>query len=158
MWVCQRAGPTTVSVATPQGRFMNRVLFVAGLVAICITGCSSPAGSTTRAAQPATTTTAPPATQPADGKKQIQLKVTTTGKANVTYGTSGGMSQAEVDQNWSQVLESDKAFEIITLTVTNGDLNKKNDVTCEIVVDGTSVQKQSGTGTAAMASCNHTIS
>lgn len=140
---------------------MKATAIPAGIIIACLafTGCSS-GGSTTPAAAPAggASSSAPAAQKPADGKTKIDLKVTADSSVNITYGTSGGMSQAESKGSWTQTLETTKAFEVVTLTVTNADLQKKNNVTCEILVNGASVQKQSGTGTAAMANCMHTLS
>lgn len=97
-------------------------------------------------------------TQAADGKRSIELKVTTKGKAQVTYVTGGGTSSEEIKADWSKTLETDKSFEIVSVSVINGDFAKSNNVTCEILVDGQSVEKQSGSGTSAMANCTTTVS
>jgi uncharacterized protein YceK len=83
-----------------------------------------------------------------------EFKVTTTGKANVMWGTTSGTSQKEIGKgNWSQKVTL-KSFDGATLIVTNGDFMKSVKVTCEILIDGVSKSKNSAEGQSASASCN----
>ena len=152
---------------------MKTASAVVAITCVEISGCSS-GGAATSAPAPATSapaaTSAPTTTSSApqetatqtetpapSGKTTIEFKVTTQGKANVAYGTTGGISQLEITKNWSKKVESDQAFDAVNLTVTNASL-KKNNVTCEVLIDGKSVRKNSGSGLAAAASCTATIS
>lgn len=100
-----------------------------------------------------TSTEAPTTEADADGI-YATYKVTTTGKASVSWANSSGMSQKEVKAgSWSKKIKLDD-FDIATLTVTNGDFMKKVKVTCEILINGVSKSKNSASGTAAIASCS----
>lgn len=90
----------------------------------------------------------------ADKGTTAEFKVTTTGKANVMWGTTSGTSQKEISKgNWSQKVTL-KSFDGATLIVTNGDFMKSVKVTCEILINGVSKSKNSAEGQSASASCN----
>ncbi|MHC6219827.1 hypothetical protein [Arthrobacter sp. MMS24-S77] len=82
---------------------------------------------------------------------KIDYVVTVTGKAHVSYWTEGGMSTEDIAANWKKNVTA-KGFNLSSLTVT-GDYTSPSNVTCEILVDGQSVSKNSGSGTTAMANC-----
>lgn len=83
---------------------------------------------------------------------KIEYIVTTTGPAKVTYWNGDGSSNEDISADWKkEVTASGLSFS--TLSVT-GDFSADTTVTCEILVDGASVSKNSGSGTAAMASCS----
>ncbi|MBT2513399.1 DUF4190 domain-containing protein [Arthrobacter sp. ISL-30] len=83
---------------------------------------------------------------------KIGYVVTVTGKAHVSYWTEGGMSTEDITGNWNKDVTS-TGFSMGSVTVT-GDYANPTTVTCEILVDGQSVAKNSGSGTSAMASCS----
>jgi len=85
---------------------------------------------------------------------KIEYVVTTTGPANVNYWNGTGSSNEDISANWKKDVTA-KGFEITSLTVS-GDFGSNAKVTCEILVDGVSVSKNSGSGTGAMASCSGT--
>lgn len=83
---------------------------------------------------------------------KIEYVVTTTGPAKVTYWNGDGSSNEDISADWKkEVTASGLSFS--TLSVT-GDFTADTSVTCEILVDGASVSKNSGSGTSAMASCS----
>lgn len=83
---------------------------------------------------------------------QIEYVVTANGKAHVSYWTSAGTSSADITSNWKKDVTA-KGFEFSSLTVT-GDYSGASKVTCEVLVDGKSVSKNSGSGSMALASCS----
>lgn len=94
----------------------------------------------------------------ASAKHAIQYKVTTNGAATVHYWTPDGSSQADVAAEWSKDVTS-TGFTSALVTVTSSDYqNKDAAVSCEILIDGKSVAKHTGSGTAATASCTATAS
>jgi hypothetical protein len=89
----------------------------------------------------------------ATAKHTIQYKVTTNGAATVTYWAPGGSSQADVTAPWSKDVTS-TGFTSASLMVTASDYqNKSAAVSCEILIDGKSVAKNTGNGSMASASC-----
>ncbi len=87
---------------------------------------------------------------------QIEYVVTTTGAAHVSYWSGGGTSTEDITAGWKKTVTA-KGFDISSLIVT-GDVMNPSQVSCEILVDGASVSKNSGTGTAATASCTGSTS
>lgn len=85
---------------------------------------------------------------------KIEYVVTTTGPAHVSYWSGNGSSNEDISANWKKEVVA-KGFDIASLTVS-GDIGGDASVTCEILVDGTSVSKNSGSGSGAMASCSGT--
>ncbi|MHC6231749.1 hypothetical protein ACX5I6_19630 [Arthrobacter sp. MMS24-T111] len=83
---------------------------------------------------------------------KVEYVVTTTGPAKVTYWNGNGSSNEDIAANWKKDLTA-KGISFSTLSVT-GDFSATTSVTCEILVDGASVSKNSGSGTGAMASCS----
>ncbi|MDQ0676070.1 putative PurR-regulated permease PerM [Pseudarthrobacter siccitolerans] len=83
---------------------------------------------------------------------KIEYVVTSTGKANVTYWNGDGSSNEEITADWKKEVTA-TGLGLSTLTVT-GDFAAATSVTCEILVDGVSTSKNSGSGTGAMASCS----
>ena len=83
---------------------------------------------------------------------KIEYVVTTTGPAKVTYWNGDGSSNEDIAADWKKEITA-KGLSFSTLSVT-GDFSAATSVTCEILVDGASVSKNSGSGTAAMASCS----
>ncbi|GAB3270188.1 hypothetical protein GCM10027449_05010 [Sinomonas notoginsengisoli] len=94
----------------------------------------------------------------ASAKHTIQYKVASNGAASVHYWTPGGSSQTDIAADWSKDVTS-TGFTSALLTVTSSDFqNKAAAVSCEIVIDGKSVAKNTGSGAAASASCSATAS
>lgn len=89
-----------------------------------------------------------------NAEHKVEYVVTTTGPAKVSYWNGDGSSNEDIAADWKKELTV-KGFEITSLSVT-GDFSAESSVTCEILVDGNSVSKNSGSGTAAMASCSGT--
>lgn len=85
---------------------------------------------------------------------KIEYVVTTTGPAKVSYWNGDGSSNEDIAADWKKDVTA-TGFGISSLTVT-GDFLSGSSVTCEILVDGQSVSKNSGSGTGAMASCSGT--
>ncbi|MGJ3189611.1 hypothetical protein [Paenarthrobacter sp. FR1] len=85
---------------------------------------------------------------------KVEYVVTTTGPAKVTFWNGDGSSNEDITADWKKEL-SVAGFGVTSLTVT-GDFTSEASVTCEILVDGASVSKNTGSGTGAMASCSGT--
>ncbi|MGO4433962.1 hypothetical protein AB4Y88_11885 [Paenarthrobacter sp. RAF9] len=83
---------------------------------------------------------------------KVEYVVTTTGPAHVSYWNGDGSSNEDITADWKKELTT-TGLSITSLTVS-GDFSAESSVTCEILVDGTSVSKNTGSGTAAMASCS----
>jgi hypothetical protein len=82
----------------------------------------------------------------------------TSKKGSVTYNTDGGTTIEQANETalpWSKTLKVKGLFSVYTLSVQNG-LSQKGNVTCSIEVDGKVVKSATGTGEAAIASCDHT--
>lgn len=85
---------------------------------------------------------------------KIEYVVTTSGPAKVSYWNGDGSSNEDIAADWKKEITA-TGLSFSTLSVT-GDFSAATSVTCEILVDGASVSKNSGSGTAAMASCSGT--
>ncbi len=89
----------------------------------------------------------------AAGKFMATFTVTTTGKATVTWGSVDGVQQEEIKKGtWTREADLGE-FEVSSLMVVAVDFDKPVTVTCEIVVNGVSKSKDTGTGNSASASC-----
>jgi hypothetical protein len=85
---------------------------------------------------------------------KIEYVVTTTGPANVTYSTGDGSSAEDITADWKKEVTA-TGFSINSLSVI-GAAGSDSTVACEILVDGVSVSKNSGTGKGAMTACSAT--
>lgn len=83
---------------------------------------------------------------------KIEYVVTSTGNANVTYWNGDGSSTEEITADWKKEVTA-TGLGFSTLMVT-GDFAAESSVSCEIIVDGVSTSKNTGSGTGAMASCS----
>jgi hypothetical protein len=83
---------------------------------------------------------------------KVEYVVTTTGPAHVSYWNGNGSSNEDIAADWKKELTT-TGFNVTSLTVS-GDFGSDSSVTCEILVDGTSVSKNTGSGSGAMASCS----
>lgn len=123
---------------------------------LLIAGCSA---SAEPPANPPGNTTAPAGESssetPASDDVAV-LKVTTTGKATVTWGSTGGTSQDEITKNWTEEVKLNESFDAVTLSVVSTDFNKSVTVTCEILIGGESKVKNQGKGKVASANCTTT--
>jgi hypothetical protein len=92
----------------------------------------------------------------ANAPHSIQYKITTNGAAAVNYWTPSGTSQTDITTAWTKDVTS-TGFTSALVSVTASDIqNSSASVSCEIIIDGKSVAKNTGTGAAAMATCNAT--
>jgi hypothetical protein len=85
---------------------------------------------------------------------KVTYKVTTNGKANITYGASSGTSTEDISKDWTKD-QTITGWDGVSLTVT-GDMDGATKVSCEVLVDGKSQSKNSGSGNMASASCDAT--
>ncbi len=83
---------------------------------------------------------------------KVEYVVTTTGPAHVTYWNGSGSSTEDITADWKKELTT-TGFSVTSLSVS-GDFASDSSVTCEILVDGTSVSKNTGSGSGAMATCS----
>lgn len=83
---------------------------------------------------------------------KVVYKVTTNGKANITYGASSGTSTEDITKDWTKT-QTITGWDGVSLTVT-GDMDGATKVSCEILVDGKSEATNSGSGDMASASCD----
>jgi hypothetical protein len=83
----------------------------------------------------------------------VEYVVTTTGPASVSYWTGGGTSMEDVTAGWKKTITS-KDINITSLTVTGDYSDKTAAVSCEILVDGKSTAKNTGSGAGANPSCS----
>lgn len=130
-------------------------LLAAFAAAFLLAGCgSSPTNEVKGDNTGEDTTTTQTSEAPADEGTTATFKVTTTGKASVSWGTGSGMSQDEVKKgSWTKKVKLDDGFDVATLTVTSSDYLKSQTVTCEILLNGVSKAKNSSKGKMAIANC-----
>ena len=143
---------------------MRRIVS-AWLALLLLAGCSAASPGASDA--PGGDGTEPAASVPADdtaaddtaaddtaaGKFMATFTVTTTGKATVTWGSVDGVQQEEIKKGtWTREADLGE-FEVSSLMVVAVDFDKPVTVTCEIVVNGVSKSKDTGTGNSASASC-----
>lgn len=93
------------------------------------------------------------ADQALNSEHKVEYVVTTNGKASVSYWTSGGTSNEDVTAGWKKE-QTVKNSDFVSLVVTGDFSNAAAKVGCEILFDGKSISKNSGTGQGAMASCS----
>src|SRR5215207_5231670 len=81
----------------------------------------------------------------------VEFVVTSVGKSRVSYSTGGSTSTADSTGTWkkSATMTGSKT---ISLSVT-ADRNTPDELSCEIIVDGQSLSKNTGSGTGATAAC-----
>lgn len=83
----------------------------------------------------------------------VEYVVTTSGPATVSYWTPGGTSQEDITADWKKSITS-KEFNITSLSVTGSYSDAAAAVSCEILIDGKSAGKNTGSGTGAYALCS----
>ncbi len=136
---------------------MTKILLSCTAAALALTACS--AGPTNEVkgdnTGPAATSTAAPteSATPDDGSITATVKVSTSGKATVTWGTGSGTSQDEIKKGtWTKKLKLD-TFDVATVSVVGMDFSQSVTVKCEILLNGVSKTKNSAKGKLASASC-----
>jgi archaellum component FlaG (FlaF/FlaG flagellin family) len=93
----------------------------------------------------------------ASAQHSIQYKVTTSGAASVHYSTPDGSGQTDVTADWSKDATS-TGLTLASVSVMASDFSDKSaSVSCEILIDGKSIAKQSGNGAGASASCSGSV-
>jgi hypothetical protein len=85
----------------------------------------------------------------------VEYLVTTKGSADISYWTGGGSSTEKIAKNWKKSITS-KDLSVLSLTVSGDFQDDAASVGCEIIVDGKSAAKNTGTGAGAHASCSGT--
>ncbi|MBO1266637.1 DUF4190 domain-containing protein [Arthrobacter cavernae] len=83
----------------------------------------------------------------------VEYVVTTSGPATLSYWTPGGSSQEDITADWRKSITS-KEFNITSLSVTGSYSDPSAAVSCEILIDGKSAGKNTGSGTGAHALCS----
>lgn len=83
---------------------------------------------------------------------KIEYVVTTTAPAKVTYWNGDGSSNEDITADWKKEVTA-TGLSFSTLSVI-GDFMTESTVTCEVLVDGVSTSKNTGSGKSAMASCS----
>ncbi|ASN52802.1 DUF4190 domain-containing protein [Sinomonas sp. R1AF57] len=92
----------------------------------------------------------------ASAKHTIEYKVTTNAPATVHYWAPDGTGQTDVSADWTKDISS-TGFTSALVSVNSSDYkNTAAAVSCEIIIDGKSVAKNTGSGASASASCNAT--
>lgn len=120
---------------------------------------SSAAAETSAAAAAEETTAAAEETTEAPAAETLTLTATNTGKGTVSWGIGGSMNTAEFEGEWTQQIELTDEFDMVTLTVQGDYMVDSNDLKCTITdANGEVVDEATGTGQAALASCNFTDS
>lgn len=93
------------------------------------------------------------ADQTLNSEHTVEYVVTTKGKATVNYWSGGGTSTEDIAANWKKELTV-KNSDLLSLVVTGDFANASAAVSCEILFDGKSIAKNTGSGQGAMASCS----
>lgn len=83
----------------------------------------------------------------------VEYVITTSGPANITYWTSGGSSSEKITADWKKSITS-KEFNIASLSVIGDFQDSSATVSCDILIDGKSAGKNTGSGAGAHASCS----
>jgi hypothetical protein len=91
--------------------------------------------------------------QKINAEHTVEYVATTTGAADVSYWTGGGTSTEDVTSEWRKSITS-KDINYTSLTVSGDWSDAAASVSCEILVDGQSIAKNTGSGAGAMASCS----
>ncbi|WFR83565.1 DUF4190 domain-containing protein [Arthrobacter sp. Y-9] len=90
-----------------------------------------------------------------DRRVSVKYIVTTSTSTNVSFSTPTGDSEKTVSSDFTTEFTA-QGKDLLDMTATPADRTAKDaKVTCEILVDGTSVAKESGDGKNAGAHCYH---
>jgi hypothetical protein len=82
----------------------------------------------------------------------VEYVVKSNGAASVSYWSGNGSSDADITKDWTKTVNT-TGFDLSSVTVM-ADLDGATKVSCEVIVDGESVSKNSGSGDIATASCS----
>ncbi|MDR6622425.1 MmpS family transport accessory protein [Sinomonas atrocyanea] len=89
----------------------------------------------------------------ANAEHTVQYKVTTNGKAKVSYSDAAGTSDEDIAAPWTKDYK-DSGFVLASVSVmADGDADTAQ-VACEILIDGKTVSKKSDAGAYASAYCS----
>jgi hypothetical protein len=83
----------------------------------------------------------------------VEYVVTTSGPAHISYWTPGGSSTEDITAEWKKSITS-KDFNITSISITGSYTDASGAVSCDILIDGKSAGKNTGSGTGAHASCS----
>lgn len=89
----------------------------------------------------------------ANAEHTVQYKVTTNGKAKVSYSDAAGNSDEDITAPWTKDFK-DSGFVLANVSVMADGNADTAQVTCEILIDGKTVSKKSDTGAYASAYCS----
>lgn len=95
------------------------------------------------------------ADQALNSEHKVEYIVATKGKASVSYWSGGGTSTENITANWKKE-QTVKNSDVLSLIVTGDVTGPGTEVSCEILFDGKSIAKNTGSGRGAMASCSGT--
>jgi hypothetical protein len=84
----------------------------------------------------------------------VEYVVKSNGDASVSYWSGNGSSDVDITKDWTKTVNT-TGFDLSSLTVIGG-IDGATKVSCEVIVDGESVSKNSGSGDLATASCSGT--
>ncbi|WP_285249284.1 DUF4190 domain-containing protein [Pseudarthrobacter sp. efr-133-R2A-89] len=83
----------------------------------------------------------------------VEYVVTTSGPAHISYWSPGGTSTEDIKADWKKSITSTD-FNITSISVTGSYSDASGAVSCEILIDGKSAGKNTGSGSGAHASCS----
>lgn len=83
----------------------------------------------------------------------VEYVITTSGPADITYWTPGGTSSEKITADWKKSITS-KEFSIASLSVMGDFQDSSATVSCDILIDGKSAGKNTGSGAGAHATCS----
>ncbi|KAA9394779.1 hypothetical protein FCK90_04375 [Kocuria coralli] len=98
-----------------------------------------------------------PATEESESAEgAITLGANTTGTtASVGWGELGSLSTVDITGEWTQdVTEGDSTYSV---TVQDMSMDESAEVSCSIIIDGETVDEQSATGAASIATCTQPL-
>lgn len=135
------------------------------LALLLLAGCSGAPADTSGDGGGAQPASAPASSEPAAADdavaddaagtgSAVTFKVTTTGDAQVTWGTIDGVSQEDIGKGTWTKDEDLPDIPVASLMVVAVNFTKSQTGTCEILIDGVSKSKQSGKGNTASANCD----
>lgn len=135
------------------------LLAAAGLT---LAACA-PDGSDGQVSEPAPTSTTAGIDAPAEPtrdaeQKTIELIATSTTSGTVMWGDvlGGSMNSEDIGTHWNSAVPAD-ADQNYTITVTGDYMDPASQVTCEIKVNGETVDTAQGSGAAGSATCTQPL-
>jgi lysylphosphatidylglycerol synthetase-like protein (DUF2156 family) len=82
---------------------------------------------------------------------RVEFVVSSVGKSRISYTTGSDSSTADSTGTWKKSVTM-TGSQTVTLSVS-ADRNTPDELSCEIIVDGQSLSKNTGSGTGATAAC-----